>query len=114
MQGFELSNIAIVVGMVVAYIALTTWLTIRYRAKTNSDFNVAARSVPAFIIGVLMMSEFIGAKSTIGVAQTAFEKGAAASWAVLSVAMIDAAITRLFGSGSSFAAARSVQSSDVA
>lgn len=87
MQGFELSNTAIVVAMVVAYIGLTTWLTIRYRAKTNSDFNVAARSVPAFIIGVLMMSEFIGSKSTIGAAQTAFEKGAAASWAVLSVAI---------------------------
>jgi len=87
MQTFEYGNTAIVVGMVVFYIGLTTWLTVRYRAKTNSDFNVAARSVPAFIIGVLMMSEFIGAKSTIGAAQTAFEKGAAASWAVLSVAV---------------------------
>ncbi|EKS29211.1 sodium:solute symporter family protein [Afipia felis] len=87
MRGFDLNNTAIVVGMVVTYIGFATWLTIRYRAKTNSDFNVAARSVPAFIIGVLMMSEFIGAKSTIGAAQTAFEKGAAASWAVLSVAV---------------------------
>jgi solute:Na+ symporter, SSS family len=33
------------------------------------------------------MSEFIGAKSTIGVAQAAFEQGIAAAWAVLSAAI---------------------------
>ena len=34
-----------------------------------------------------MLSEFIGAKSTIGTAQGAFESGMAASWAVLSAAV---------------------------
>jgi len=41
----------------------------------------------ALVIGVLMMSEFIAPKSTIGVAQVAFDSGMAASWAVLSVAL---------------------------
>jgi SSS family solute:Na+ symporter len=39
------------------------------------------------VIGILLMSEFIGAKSTVGVAQAAFESGVAASWAVLSLAV---------------------------
>jgi SSS family solute:Na+ symporter len=77
----------ILIGMVLAYLAVTTWLTFRYRAKSTSDFMFAARSVPALVIGVLMMSEFIAPKSTIGVAQVAFDSGMAASWAVLSVAL---------------------------
>ncbi|SDS10159.1 sodium:solute symporter family protein [Bradyrhizobium canariense] len=77
----------VLICMVLAYIAVTTWLTFRYRAKSTSDFMFAARSVPALVIGVLMMSEFIAPKSTIGVAQVAFDSGMAASWAVLSVAL---------------------------
>ncbi len=73
--------------MAVIYMGITTWLTFRFRAKTSADFMVAARSVPAVVIGVLMMSEFIAPKSTIGVAQSAFESGIAAAWAVASVAL---------------------------
>ncbi len=39
--------------------------------------------MPAFIVGILLMSEYIGAKSTIGTAQAAFESGIAASWSEL-------------------------------
>jgi SSS family solute:Na+ symporter len=77
----------VLIGMVLAYLAITTLLTFRYRARSTSDFMIAARSVPALVIGVLMMSEFIAPKSTIGVAQVAFDSGMAASWAVLSVAL---------------------------
>ena len=80
-------NIAITVSMVIAYMILTSWMTYYFRAKTSADFMVAARSVPAVVIGVLMMSEFIAPKSTIGVAQEAFGSGMAAAWAVLSVAI---------------------------
>ncbi|MGU3463664.1 sodium:solute symporter family protein [Methylobacterium sp. C33D] len=79
--------LTVTIVMVVAYLAITTWLTYRYRAKTSADYMVAGRSVPAVVIGVLMMSEFIAPKSTIGVAQAAFESGMAASWAVASVAL---------------------------
>jgi solute:Na+ symporter, SSS family len=85
MYDFDPAGTGIIIAMVLAYLALTTWLTIKFRSKTSADFMVAARSVPAFVVGVLMMSEFIGAKSTVGAAQTAFESGAAASWAVVSV-----------------------------
>lgn len=83
-QGTVLVTTAV---LVVIYMAITTWLTWRYRAKTSEDFMVAARSVPAVVIGVLMMSEFVAPKSTVGVAQAAFESGMAASWAVASVAI---------------------------
>jgi SSS family solute:Na+ symporter len=87
MPEFQTQGTFVLIGMVLTYIALTTWLTFRYRAKSTSDFMFAARSVPALVIGVLMMSEFIAPKSTIGVAQVAFDSGMAASWAVLSVAL---------------------------
>jgi SSS family solute:Na+ symporter len=87
MPGIEMHGTALIIAMVVIYMAITSWLTFYFRAKTSSDFMVAARSVPALIIGVLMMSEFIAPKSTIGVAQVAFESGMAAGWAVLSVAL---------------------------
>lgn len=75
------------IALVVIYMGITTWLTVRYRARNSEDFMVAARSVPALVIGVLMMSEFIAPKSTIGVAQAAFNSGMAASWAVASVSI---------------------------
>ncbi|MHB8353797.1 MAG: sodium:solute symporter family transporter, partial [Burkholderiales bacterium] len=87
MHGFGLFETAVIVIMVIAYILFTTWLTLKLRSRTSGEFMYAARSLPAFVVGVLMMSEFIGAKSTIGAAQTAFESGLAASWAVLSAAI---------------------------
>ncbi|HHN8522428.1 TPA: sodium:solute symporter family transporter [Klebsiella quasipneumoniae] len=46
-----------------------------------------SRAMPALIVGILLMSEYIGAKSTIGTAQAAFESGIAASWSVLGAAI---------------------------
>jgi SSS family solute:Na+ symporter len=86
MQSFGYFDTAAIIAAIVVYIALTSWLTVRLRSKTSAEFLVGARSVPAIVVGILLMSEFIGAKSTIGVAQAAFESGMAASWAVLSAA----------------------------
>ncbi len=85
--GAQGTVLIITISMVVIYLAITTWLTVRYRAKTSADYMIAGRSVPAVVIGVLMMSEFIAPKSTIGVAQAAFDSGMAAAWAVASVAL---------------------------
>jgi len=46
-----------------------------------------SRAMPAFIVGIMLMSEYIGAKSTIGTAQAAFEDGFAASWSVIGAAI---------------------------
>src|SRR5579863_6350937 len=87
MQSFGTFDTTVIIAAIVAYILLTSWLTIKLRSRTSSEFMVGARSVPAIVIGILLMSEFIGAKSTIGVAQAAFESGIAAAWAVLSAAV---------------------------
>jgi solute:Na+ symporter, SSS family len=87
MQSFGYVDTALIIAAIVAYILLTSWLTIKLRSRTSSEFMVGARSVPAIVVGILLMSEFIGAKSTIGVAQAAFEQGMAAAWAVLSAAI---------------------------
>jgi SSS family solute:Na+ symporter len=87
MRQFDLAGTSIILGMLIIYLSVTIWLTVRLRSKNAGDFMVAARSMPAVVVGILMMSEFVGAKSTIGTAQSAFESGLAAAWAVLSAAI---------------------------
>jgi SSS family solute:Na+ symporter len=87
MQSFSYFDTSIIIAAIVAYIAFTSWLTVKLRSKTSAEFLVGGRAVPAVVVGILLMSEFIGAKSTIGVSQAAFESGIAASWAVLSAAV---------------------------
>lgn len=77
------NSAVIVVTMVTAYILFTSWLTMKLRSKTTAQFMTAARSMPAVVVGILLMSEFIGAKSTVGTAQEAFQAGMAAGWSVL-------------------------------
>lgn len=87
MNHFTAEDTFIIVGIVIAYILFTTWLTFRIRSKNSGDFMEGSRAMPAFIVGILLMSEYIGAKSTIGTAQAAFESGIAASWSVLGAAI---------------------------
>jgi SSS family solute:Na+ symporter len=87
METFGTSETAIIIGLIALYIIVTSWLTAKLRSKSSSEFMVGGRTTPAIVIGVLLMSEFIGSKSTIGVAQAAFESGAAAMWAVLTAAI---------------------------
>lgn len=87
MGNFSATDTTIIVGIIALYIVATSWLTAKLRSKTTSEFISGGRSTPAFVIGVLLMSEFIGSKSTIGVAQAAFDSGVAAMWAVLTAAI---------------------------
>ncbi|WP_337029160.1 sodium:solute symporter family protein [Pantoea agglomerans] len=87
MKAFSTESTLLIVGMVVAYILFTTWLTWRLRSKTSGDFMEGSRAMPAFIVGIMLLSEYIGAKSTIGTAQAAFEDGFAASWSVIGAAI---------------------------
>lgn len=83
MQALLNGESTLVIAMIVAYIAFTSWLTFKLRSRTSDQFMTAARAMPAVVVGVLMMSEFVGAKSTVGTAQEAFQSGMAAGWAVL-------------------------------
>ncbi len=87
MKEFSSSDTLIIISIVLVYILFTTWLTYRLRSKNSGDFMEGSRAMPAFIVGVLLMSEYIGAKSTIGTAQAAFEGGFAASWSILGAAI---------------------------
>ncbi|RQS66496.1 sodium:solute symporter family protein [Burkholderia sp. Bp8963] len=87
MNQFTAWDTTIIVAMVCVYVAVTAWVSIRLRSKTPEQFMVAGRSTPAIVIAVLLMSEFIGAKSTIGTSQEAFKVGIAASWSVLAASI---------------------------
>ena len=84
---FSVMDTAIILGMVVIYIAITSWLSVKFRSKTNDQFMTAAKAMPALIVAVLLMTEFIGAKSTVGTAESAFKYGIAAAWSVLAAAV---------------------------
>jgi solute:Na+ symporter, SSS family len=87
MDTFNAADTALIIGMVIVYIIFTSWLSVKLRSKTNDQFMTAARSMPAVVVGVLLMTEYIGAKSTVGTAQSAFKYGAAASWSVIAAAI---------------------------
>lgn len=82
-------NRVIILGIVVAYILFTTFLGIYMRkySKSSNDYMTGGKRFGALIIGVLMMSEFIGTGSTIGTAQTAFGKGISASLNLITLAL---------------------------
>jgi len=87
MKEFNSADTLLIIAIVVAYIIITTWFTFRLRSKSNGEFMEGSRAMPSFIVGILLMSEFIGAKSTIGTAQSAFENGFAASWSIVGAAI---------------------------
>jgi SSS family solute:Na+ symporter len=86
-MSFDLGRGGLIIASVVVYMALTSILAWVLRSRTNSQFMVAGRALPAGVIGVFLMSEFIGANSSIGGSQAAFEKGMAAGWAVVAAAI---------------------------
>ncbi|OBR91908.1 sodium/glucose cotransporter [Clostridium ragsdalei P11] len=87
MKTFSSGETLIIVSIILAYIIFTAWLSVKLRSKDNSQFMTAGKSMPTFIVGVLLMSEYIGAKSTVGTAQSAFQNGMAASWSVLAASI---------------------------
>ncbi len=87
MATFGYWDTAIIIGMVVIYILLTSWFSVKLRSRNSEQFMVASRSMPAVVVAVLLMSEFIGAKSTVGTSQEAFSAGIAASWSVIAASI---------------------------
>jgi solute:Na+ symporter, SSS family len=83
MENLSAGTILFILIVIAVYIVLTTILTFKMRSRSSSEFNNAAKSLPAIVVGVLMMSEFIGTKSTIGTAESAFTHGIASSWSLL-------------------------------
>ncbi len=84
---FSAGDTLFILGMVVVYIVVTSWLSVHLRSKTSGEFMTAAKAMPAVIVGVLLMTEFVGAKSTVGTAESAFQYGMAAAWSVIAAAI---------------------------
>ncbi|WP_378955898.1 sodium:solute symporter family protein [Pelosinus sp. sgz500959] len=104
MKEFSSADTLIILGIIIAYILFTTWLTFKLRSKDSEQFMRASRSMPAVVVGILLMSEFIGAKSTVGTAESAFKYGMAAAWSVLGASIgywlySLFMVKRLYGSG---------------
>src|SRR5208337_5610162 len=84
-----MDRLAIIFGISFVYIIVTTvvgmW-SLR-RTKDTESFMTAKHQMGAIVIGILMMSEFIGTGSTLGTAQTAFTKGISAAWNLITLGL---------------------------
>jgi SSS family solute:Na+ symporter len=77
----------IILGIVAAYVVITTLVgswSVKH-TKDSASFMTARKQMSATVIGILMMSEFIGTGSTLGTAQSAYEKGISAAWNVITL-----------------------------
>ena len=77
-----MERLSIIFGIVIAYIIISTLVGMASLRKTKdtASFMTAKKQMGPWVVGILMMSEFIGTGSTLGTAQTAYEKGFAAAW----------------------------------
>ena len=77
----------IIFGIAIAYLIMTTAIGVwsaKYSKDTNS-FMSAKSQMGVYLVGILLVSEFIASASTLGTAQTAFDKGISASWVFISL-----------------------------
>lgn len=85
-----MDNRLIIIGAVtVGYFALMSYITYRVRRHANSSEGMTAggRNFPAYLIGALLLSEFIGASVSIGTAQKGFELGISAAWNLVALSL---------------------------
>lgn len=84
-----MERLIIIFGITTAYVVFCTlygsW-SIRRTKDTGSFMNTKNQLGP-LMVGFLLMSEVIGAASTLGTSQAAFSKGISASWNVLSLGL---------------------------
>ncbi len=79
----------IVLSLTLAYIAAMGLISLSARryAKSAGSFTSGGARYPAFLIGFLLMSEFIGTATSVGTTQTAYRVGVSAAWNVLALAV---------------------------
>ena len=79
----------IVLSLTLAYMAAMGLISFSARRYANSagSFTSGGTRYPAFLIGFLLMSEFIGTATSVGTTQTAYRVGVSAAWNVLALAV---------------------------
>lgn len=82
-----MDRLAVIFGISFAYIAIVTVVGMwsLKRTKDTESFMTANKQMGPIVIGILMMSEFIGTGSTLGTAQTAYVKGISAAWNLITL-----------------------------
>ncbi|MDB5980426.1 MAG: hypothetical protein JWQ69_1441 [Pseudomonas sp.] len=78
-----------VLSIVALYIVITTLVgswSAKY-TKDTSAFMSAKNMMGTFVVGILLMSEFIATGSTLGTAEAAYSKGIASAWNVISLGL---------------------------
>lgn len=76
-------------GIAVAYFAVMSWITysVRKHASSSEGMTAGGRNFPAYLIGALLLSEFIGSSVSIGTAQQGFEVGISAAWNLVALSL---------------------------
>jgi SSS family solute:Na+ symporter len=85
-----MENRLIIIGAVmVGYFALMSYITYRVRKHANNSEGMTSggRNFPAYLIGALLLSEFIGSSVSIGTAQKGFELGISAAWNLVALSL---------------------------
>jgi SSS family solute:Na+ symporter len=83
------TRLIIIGAITVGYFALMSWITYSVRRHANSSDGMTAggRNYPAYLIGALLLSEFIGSSVSIGTAQKGFELGISAAWNLVALSI---------------------------
>jgi SSS family solute:Na+ symporter len=79
--------LAIVIGYMVSLGLLTT--VIQRSVSTTATFTAGTSDhsgVPAVLVGLMLMSEFIGTSASVGTAQEAYKFGISAAWNIIALA----------------------------
>ncbi|SFI50211.1 sodium:solute symporter family protein [Methylobacterium brachiatum] len=79
----------IVLSLTLAYMAAMGLISfsVRRHARSAGSFTSGGTRYPAFLIGFLLMSEFIGTATSVGTTQTAYRVGVSAAWNVFALAV---------------------------
>ena len=83
------NRLIIIAAVTVGYFALMSYITYSVRKHANSAEGMTAggRNYPAYLIGALLLSEFIGSSVSIGTAQKGYELGVSAAWNLVALSL---------------------------
>ena len=80
--------LAIVIGYMVGLGLLTSVIQRSVNTTTTFTSGTSGHSgVPAVLVGLMLMSEFIGTSASVGTAQEAFKFGISAAWNIIALAL---------------------------
>jgi solute:Na+ symporter, SSS family len=84
-----LNGLGVILGITFAYIAAATAIGVfaARKARDTHGFMTGSGQMGPVLIGILMMSEFIGTGTTLGTAQLAYSKGISVVWNVVTLGL---------------------------